>query len=265
MSKPLSPDCRAKLELALESNEGRLGAVYRLTKSGVDSDKAIVEAGGAANTGAANNLRATIRAILDAKLPKGPSLALQIGRSIGGLLRDNPSLSEDARSHLEDLRTRLEALASDPDAIESETRALEKGSRVLEESLEKLPGVYVYTLPSFRRALQKTDPDRSWFKVGETTKTVGKRVADIAQITGLPENPWIARVYRHDALTPRALEKMFHELLAAAGHSQAPGQHAGADWYATNLEFLDAIANALGCEKSENDEPSDEWTVFSDL
>ncbi len=49
---------------------------------------------------------------------------------------------------------------------------------------------------------------------------------------------------------------MFHELLAAAGHSQAPGQHAGADWYATNLEFLDAIANALGCEKSENDEPS---------
>lgn len=258
MSKPLLPERRAELELALEANEGRLGEVYRLIKSGVDSDRAIVGAGGAANTGAANNLRAIIRAILDEKLPKGPSLALQIGRSIGGLLRDNPALSEDARAHLEDLRTRLEALASDPDALELETRVLEKVSQVLEKSLEKIPGVYVYTLPSFRRVLQKTDPDRSWFKVGETTKTAGKRVADIAQITGLPENPWIARVYRHAVLTPKALEKMFHDLLAAAGHSQAPGRHAGEDWYATNLEFLDAIATALGCEKSENDEPGDE-------
>ncbi len=258
MSRSLSPKLLAELELALESNEGRLGSVYRLIKSGVDSDRAIVDAGGAANTGAASNLRATIRAILDGKLPKGPSLALQIGRSIGGLLRDNPGLSEDTKAHLEDLRTRLEVLASDPDAIESETRILEKGSRALERSLEKLPGVYVYTLPSFRRVLQKTDPDRSWFKVGETTKAAGKRVADIAQITGLPENPWIARVYRHAELAPKALEKMFHDLLAAAGHNQAPGRHAGEDWYATNLEFLDAIANALGCETSVNDEPVDE-------
>jgi hypothetical protein len=104
--------------LALEANEGRLGAVYRLIKSGVDSDRAIVDAGGAANTGAASNLQATIRTILDKKLPNGPSLALQIGRSVGGLLRDNPNLSEDARTYLENLRTRLEVLASDADAIE---------------------------------------------------------------------------------------------------------------------------------------------------
>jgi hypothetical protein len=254
----MKPELLAELEQALLANEGRLGEVYRLTKSGVGSNKEIVEAGGAANPGAANNLRATIRAILDEKLPKGPSLALQIGRSIGGLLRDNPALSEDARTYLEDLRTRLEVLASDPDAIESETRVLEKGSEALERSLEKLPGVYIYTLPSFRRVLQKIDPDRSWFKVGETTKTAGKRVADIAVRTGLPENPWIARVYRHAELTPRALEKKFHDLLAAAGHNQAPGRHAGEDWYATNLEFLDAIAAALGCETSKNDEPVDE-------
>lgn len=258
MSKTPSPQLRAELESALGTNEGRLGAVYRLIKSGIDSDKAIVEAGGAANAGAANNLRATIRAILDEKLPNGPSLALQIGRSIGGLLRDNPDLSEKATRHLEDLRTRLEALASDSDALEIESRILEKGSQALEKSLEELPGVYVYTLPSFRQVIKKTDPDRSWFKVGETTKTAGKRVVDIAQITGLPENPWIARVYRHNKLSPKALEKVFHDLLTAAGHSQAPGRHAGEDWYATNLEFLDAIASALGCERSENDEPGNE-------
>jgi hypothetical protein len=254
----MTPELLAELELALDANEGRLGAVYRLIKSGVDSDRAIVDAGGAANTGAASNLQATIRTILDKKLPNGPSLALQIGRSVGGLLRDNPNLSEDARTYLENLRTRLEVLASDADAIESETRVLEKGSQALEKSLENLPGVYVYTLPAFRRVVKKTDPDRWWFKVGETSKTAGKRVADIAQITGLPENPWIARVYRHAELVPKALEKKFHDLLAAAGHNQAQGRHAGEDWYATNLEFLDAIANALGCETSKNDEPGDE-------
>lgn len=251
-------EVRTELEKALRDNEGRLGAVFALVSSGVDSDKAIVEAGGAANTGSANNLRATIRVILGGSLPNGPSRALGIGRSIGGVLRDNPGLSADARTHLEDLRTRLDDLAADPDALERETRILAEGSKMLEKSLEELPGVYVYTLPSFRRVVQKSDPDRFWFKIGETSKTAGKRVADIAQITGLPENPWIARVYRHAALTPKELESKFHDILAAAGHSQAPGRHAGIDWYATNLEFLDAIASALACEKSENDEPSDE-------
>ena len=254
----MTPELRTELESALEANEGRLGAVYGLIKSGTGSDKAIVEAGGAANTGAASNIRAAINAILGGVLPKGPSRALQIGRSIGGVLRDNPGLSENARTHLENLRTRLEDLADDPAALERETRVLEEGSKVLEKSLENLPGVYVYTLPSFRRVVQKSDPDRFWFKIGETSKAAGKRVADIAQITGLPENPWIARVYRHASLTPKDLETRFHELLDAAGHSQAPGRHAGIDWYATNLEFLDAIARALGCEKLENDEPGDE-------
>jgi hypothetical protein len=65
-------------------------------------------------------------------------------------------------------------------------------------------------------------------------------------------------VYRRGQLTPEALEKVFYALLAAASHSQAADRHASEDWYTTNLEFLDAIANALGCETSENDEPVDE-------
>ena len=60
MSEDLAAELRAEIESALEANAGRLGAVYALIKAGTDSDKAIVAAGGAANTGAANNLRATI-------------------------------------------------------------------------------------------------------------------------------------------------------------------------------------------------------------
>jgi hypothetical protein len=46
-------------------------------------------------------------------------------------------------------------------------------------------------------------------------------------------------------------------LLTAAGHSRASGKHSGRDWYATNLEFLDAIGAALGCDISENQSPDD--------
>ncbi|MEY2642600.1 MAG: hypothetical protein RLZZ368_1247, partial [Actinomycetota bacterium] len=52
-------------------------------------------------------------------------------------------------------------------------------------------------------------------------------------------------------------EASFHVLLEAAGHSRAAGKHSGRDWYATNLEFLDAVARSLGCETFTSD-PADE-------
>jgi hypothetical protein len=58
-------------------------------------------------------------------------------------------------------------------------------------------------------------------------------------------------------LTPLALESTFHDLLKAAGHIRAPGKNAGRDWYATNLEFLDAVGSALECEIAENRPPED--------
>ena len=63
--------------------------------------------------------------------------------------------------------------------------------------------------------------------------------------------------YRHKTLTPLALESTFHDLLKAAGHIRAPGKNAGRDWYATNLEFLDAVGSALECEIAENRPPED--------
>jgi len=73
--------------------------------------------------------------------------------------------------------------------------------------------------------------------------------------TGLPEDPWIARVHRHETRTPREVESEFHNLLAAAGHLTAAGKHSGREWCATNLDFLDAVADALGCKTSSKLHP----------
>ena len=254
MSEILDP-LHIELAAALRNNDGQLGKVFALLEEGKVTNRELAEGGGAANPGAAANLRVTVRAVLDGVLPKGPTVAAQARRSIGGLLRDNPDLSPAACSHLEDLRNKLEVIATDSEAIEQETEDLAKASIELEKSLESQPGVYVYTLPSFYRTVQKTDPDRYWFKVGKTDRAAGVRIGEQMRATGLPEDPWIARVYRHETRTPREVESEFHNLLAAAGHVRAAGKHSGREWYATNLDFLDAVADALGCKTSSNLQP----------
>jgi hypothetical protein len=231
-----------------------------LLEEGKVTNRELAEGGGAANPGAAANLRVTVKAVLDGVLPKGPTVAAQARRSIGGLLRDNPDLSSDAREHLENIRMSLEEIANNSEAIEREAHYFEEASQILQNSLEQSPGVYVFTLPSFMRTVQMTDPDRFWFKTGKTDRVAGVRIREIMKITGLPEDPWCARVYRHKSLTPKDLESIFHELLKAAGHSRALGKHAGRDWYATNLDFLDAIAAALDCEVLEN-QPSEDTST----
>jgi hypothetical protein len=227
-------------------------------EAGASTNRELVEGGATGGPGAVANLRVAVRALLDEKIPTGPTVALMAGRSVGGVLRDNPDLSEAARNYLLDLRSRLDAVAADSAAIEQEDEALELNSKELEKRLEQKPGVYVYTLPSFHRTVQRTDPDRYWFKVGKTDRAAGVRVGEQMRATGLPEDPWIARVYRHPERLPKDIERDFHVLLEGAGHVRASSRHSGRDWYATNLEFLDAIAGVLGCEIDANDPPSDD-------
>lgn len=253
----MRPELRDELASALRNNDGQLGKVFLLLEAGKATNRELVEGGAAANQGAAANLRVTVRVVLEGVLPKGPSVAAQSRRSIGGLLRDNSNLSGTARNYLESLRDQLEGVATDVVALEAEDKDLGRASLELEKSLQQLPGVYVYTLPSFHRTVQKTDPERFWFKIGKTDRVAGIRIGEQMRATGLPEDPWIARVYRHSGMSPKELETAYHRLLEAAGHSRAVGKHAGRDWFATNLEFLDALAGALGCEIAAADLAND--------
>jgi len=238
---------RVELEEAIAGNQGQLGETFRLMRGGLSSNRELFEAGAAANPGAVGNIRVAISAILDAELPQAPSRAQQARRSIGGILRDNPNLSEDTVRYLNDVRVKLEAIENDASRIEAEDAELERASKEVEQAAEDQPGVYVFTLPSFRRVAQKDDPDRYWFKVGKTDRTAGVRIGEIRRATGLPEDPWLARLYTHPARTPAELERQFHLLLEARGHGRPSGRNNGLDWFATNLDFLDEIAGALGC------------------
>ncbi len=239
---------RQEIEGALRRNEGNLGRVFVLMEQGIQTNADLVTGGAVANSGAAGNARASIRAMLDGVIPSGPTVAGLAGRAVGGLLRANPDMSADAKSYLADLRAQLDAKQADPIATDLENEELRLESQVLERELEKSEGVYVFTLMSFYRSPVKLDPERYWFKVGQSDRAAGLRVGEIMRVTGLPEDPWIARVYRHADLRPRDLERKFHRLLESAGHGRADSKHSGKEWFATNLDYLDTIAESLECE-----------------
>ena len=149
-----APPVGVELELreAMAANGGNLGRVFVLMQEGVTSNAEIIEAGAAANSGAASNLKTTINAILSGECPTSPSLAAQAGRTIGGLIRDN-NFTPEAQMYLTSFRSVLDAHSQDPEAVKREDRELELASDNLERSIEDLDGVYVYTFPTYLRTV----------------------------------------------------------------------------------------------------------------
>ncbi len=232
--------------MALTQNQGKLGIVYRLLEDGVKTNRELVEGGGGANQGAAANSRATVHAILEGSIPSGAQVAAQAGRSVGGLLRTNQWFGAATRSYLTDLRTELDSKAADNSAIEEDSLALDRDAAAVEKAAQDVSGIYVYTFPMCLRSPEKTDPDRYLMKIGRTERFSGVRIREQVRATSMPQDPKTLRVYHAEGLDLARTEKTVHRFLEAAGHSRAEGEYTGREWFHTNTEFLDTVAEALG-------------------
>jgi hypothetical protein len=227
---------------------------------GITSPTELASMGAGANSGHSGNLARVVRYVQDGIPPTAPSRAAKTGRSIGGLLRDNPGLSSEAVSYLQALREQVDSIEKDDDARAGEASELNRASEELTQKVEKLGGVYVYTFPTYLMVPAKVDPERFWLKIGQTGRVVEKRVSDQLRSTAMPEDPVILRVYtdpKGEAMGSEvdyaALEKKFHKLLMSAGHSKTSARSGGTEWFATTLEFLDEIAETLSLEIETRD------------
>jgi hypothetical protein len=246
------PEVINELNEALQASTGVLGKVARAMAEGITSPTALANMGAGANSGHAGNLSRVVRYVQEGIPPTAPSRAASTGRSIGGLLRDNPGMSSEAVTYLQALREQVDSIEKDDDARAGEATQLNKASEELTQKVEKLGGVYVYTFPTYLMVPAKVDPERFWLKIGQTGRVVEKRVSDQLRSTAMPEDPVILRVYtdpKGEAVGSEvdyaALEKKFHKLLMSAGHSKTSARSGGTEWFATTLEFLDEIAETL--------------------
>ncbi len=247
MSAPTS-EVETEIRSVLESNTNKMGVAYRLLQEGKVTNAEIVAGGAAANSGAASNVKTIVNTILSGECPTSPSIAAQVGRAIGGLLKTHPDLTAATYDYLTALRSELDAFSQDTEAVEREDRQIEAASEDLERSIEDLDGVYVYTFPTYFRTVQKIDPERILLKVGKTDRFNSIRIREQQRATNMPEDPWMLRVYRSPTISPEDLERKFHKMLDAAGHGRSNGRRAGKEWFYTNLEFLDAIAEVLSLD-----------------
>jgi hypothetical protein len=244
----LSQDALEELKSICGKDDKALGRVFLLLESGVTSNQEIVKRGGGGNAGAVGINRQILDAILKAKVPKSSNIATYSYRAINRLREASGQLSGELSEYLNELVSALKAKSLDESAIKESTIEVEKESRSLERILSRISNaIYVYSYPTYLRVGTSEDPELYWFKIGFTGTEVGNRILSQARQTAMPEDPVIVRVYHKVGMSAQDLESKFHQTLDAFKQQRSAhkSQKAGKEWFATDLERLDAIAGLL--------------------
>ncbi|MCQ3808266.1 MAG: GIY-YIG nuclease family protein [Acidimicrobiaceae bacterium] len=218
--------------------------------------------------GTAIGLRQHLDAVRFGIFPQGSSMARQIVARIKSTMR-NHDFSPSAREVLEKNINALEGIASDVDAFEAEQDKAELAEQSVDEKLSDRTGVYVFTYPHYLRhpthpsKESEKMPDRTLMKVGFADHGILDRVNQETSGAGVPEHRRVLRAYLTTpgkSRSSRNVERQFHELLDSAGHAgpkrgSTEYQRGGREWFYSNVDFLDRIAQLLDLEIIEIDSP----------
>jgi len=244
----LSAEAADELRALCRNDDLSFGRVFALIESGVTSNKEIVAQGGGGNTGAVGINRQIIDAVISGKIPNSSSIATYAYRTINRLQKSGGPLSRELTAYLTGLVFELKAKSLDETAIRQSTHEVQKESKSLEKLLSGTTNaIYVYSYPTYLRVGTAENPELSWFKIGYTDNEVGIRILSQARQTAMPEDPVIVRVYHKEGVAAQDLESKYHQTLDAfkQQRSSHKNQKSGKEWFATDLERLDAIAALL--------------------
>ena len=249
-----SPAPRQEIEDLLANSEGRLGDVYRLTVEGLTPEQ-IAERLNVATINFVYSYRYYAEAALDGKPTAGSTLRRQAVSALNALIkRGRNDLSPAALQLLQANRAAVEGSGVDVDpAAEAQADVQEAASAATSlAELEGVPGIYAFSYGWYLESPIDTERTNTLIKIGQA----GNVASRIRQHTAgarahMPEPLALIRVYSTEGRDLVATERMFHELLENARHSNprrtGPGRReVGKEWFLTNEDFLDSIAKALG-------------------
>jgi hypothetical protein len=248
-----SPEVRREIEQSLIGYSGRVADTFRvMQEQNTSAAQEIFEAGGAGNARAARNNLEILRALLDGALPRSPSMTGQAASAIRSFQRRRgQALSREAREYLAALVDRLSDAAGDRAAVELEAQRAEVASEALVARTQGRAGVYVYTYSHYNKfpyvvLSDADDTELFLMKIGFTETQGDERIKAQQSSTAVPEPILHLRFYEAGpGTTARDLETKFHRLLDLAGHPRSFAS-TRREWFATNVFFLDAIAETLG-------------------
>lgn len=240
---PVRPpaDIRREFENYLESDNTRVGEVYRGLLRGLDAD-AIARELEVESSNFVWNYTRMIKALVEGELPTAPTVALAVARKFRTVLKSK-SLSPLAQKCLNTNLSELERRANDETArvIEVENA---RGATEQAEAKNEV-GIYVYALPHYIRYPFDPDTGRTLMKVGRSDSDIIERFRNQTRTTALPEEPILLRIYRTGSVPKPAIEASFHRLLEAADHYRSVAKTAGREWFVTSTRFLDELARVM--------------------
>jgi hypothetical protein len=236
----------------LRNDDTQVGETFALIEQGITKASELVEKGSAKNTGVVAHHKYIIKAIVDGDTQTtSANLATYARRAIDRLLSSASAatLSEEAKTLLLERRAKLLEIISDKDAISNDTKELVTESAKLEDTLKSISNaIYVYTFPTYYRAGVEGDLDVRWLKVGLTTNSVWQRIVEQNRQTSMPEDPILIRIYHKEGIDLKDTEAKIMNTLRRVQFEQSSARHtkAGKEWFATNEDAIDAIAELLG-------------------
>jgi hypothetical protein len=244
----LQDSVQEEIQKALESDDTRMGDVWRFTAAGESPDD-IATRLGTQTYNFVNKYLRFARAILTGDLPSAPTMIRECKSAMQGFLnRHRQSLSSETIKVLEERVATLNNLRVDPIAEETEDSIIRQRTERAES--QGISGIYVYTLPHYRKhpvepALEEAIADKTLMKVGMSDSDVIRRFRHQQRNTSLPEDPDLLRIYVGNGNMLETEQRM-HRLLRAADHRQNSGRQSGTEWFLTSLRFLDALAMDMG-------------------
>jgi T5orf172 domain len=194
------------------------------------------------------------QAALFGKPTSGAALRNQTVSALNSLLRRARGvLSPEALALLMANKGAVEAAGVDTDPAAEAKADIEEKSEAANtlNDLNKVAGIYAFSYGWYLESPVDLVRGNTLIKVGLATD-VAERIRSYASgvRTHMPEPLVLIRVYPTGGLDLSEIEKMFHELLDNAGHSNprrsgTSKREVGKEWFLTNEDFLDSIAKAL--------------------
>ena len=166
-----SADVQADLARLLDEDQSVLGGVYRGIERGLTAEAIATELE-ASTSGFVSNYRRIMEALLEGKLPKAPTVAVQVARRFRSILKSK-QLSPVTRDYLERNLSELERLGEDQFARVAEVQVAQEETEKAESRNEV--GIYVYALPHYIRYPYDQASGRTLMKVGHSASDVIQR------------------------------------------------------------------------------------------
>jgi hypothetical protein len=248
-TEPLPGSPRGELERLIETDEGRIGDVYRLSREGLTPQQ-IADRLNVASYAFVYNNRRQIEAILDGRTVNGPVFRQQTLGVFASLFKRGRSiLSPEAMSLLLKNKAAVEAGIEEDPVVEAQAVAAEEQEAASTlASLEGVPGIYAFSYGWYLESPVDPEHGNTLIKVGESIN-VAQRIREHTSKARahMPEPLALIRVYSTANRSVADVERAFHELLRTAGHvnPRRVGREVGVEWFLTNEDFLDSIAKVM--------------------